>query len=170
MISTSRHITVRWQARAVEWQAQTKPWSYGGLPNVVHSFNVYLQCLEYISTQERRRNDCLVRRSNMRIIMFKPRYVITFLGDLRQSYTARDHRVVYLLQDTNLLGTLISDRRDPYQFSFYCSATHVTSQVLQPRSVNKRYRGHVYQCPLSLSFQTSLLNCQSTFRATQVVN
>ena len=76
--------------------------------------------------------------------MFKPRYVITFLGDLRQSYTARDHRVVYLLQDTNLLCTLISDRRDPYQFSFYCSATHVTSQVLQPRSVNKRYRGHVY--------------------------
>ena len=30
---------------------------------------------------------------------------------------------------------------DPYKFCFYCSATHVTSQVLQPKSVNKRYEG-----------------------------
>ena len=29
----------------------------------------------------------------------------------------------------------------PISFVFYCSATHVTSQVLQPKTVNKRYRG-----------------------------
>ena len=29
----------------------------------------------------------------------------------------------------------------PISFIFYCSATHVTSQVLQPKTVNKRYRG-----------------------------
>ena len=29
----------------------------------------------------------------------------------------------------------------PIPFVFYCSATHVTSQVLQPEAVNKRYRG-----------------------------
>ena len=29
----------------------------------------------------------------------------------------------------------------PIPFVFYCSATHVTSQVLQPKTVNKRYRG-----------------------------
>ena len=39
------------------------------------------------------------------------------------------------------LWTLISDRRDPYKFCFYCSATHMTSQVLQPKTVNKWYRG-----------------------------
>ena len=37
--------------------------------------------------------------------------------------------------------TLISDPSDPYKFCFYCLATHVTSQVLQPKSVHKRYRG-----------------------------
>ena len=37
--------------------------------------------------------------------------------------------------------TLIIDLSDPYKFCFYCSATHVTSQVLQPKSVNKWYRG-----------------------------
>ena len=36
-------------------------------------------------------------------------------------------------------STLISDRSDPYKFCFYCSVTH--SQVLQPKSVNKWYRG-----------------------------
>ena len=40
------------------------------------------------------------------------------------------------------LYTLISNLSDPYKFCFYCSATHVTSQVSQPKSVNKRYRGH----------------------------
>ena len=39
------------------------------------------------------------------------------------------------------LWTLISDHSDTYKFWFYCPATHVTSQVLQPASVNKRYRG-----------------------------
>ena len=34
-----------------------------------------------------------------------------------------------------------TDRSNPYKFCFYCSATHVTSQVLQPKLVNKRYRG-----------------------------
>ena len=34
-----------------------------------------------------------------------------------------------------------SDQSDPYKFCFYCSETHVTSQVLQPKSVNKWYRG-----------------------------
>ena len=29
----------------------------------------------------------------------------------------------------------------PISFVFYCSATHVTSQVLQPKTLNKRYRG-----------------------------
>ena len=29
----------------------------------------------------------------------------------------------------------------PISFVFYCSATHVTSQALQPKTVNKRYRG-----------------------------
>ena len=29
----------------------------------------------------------------------------------------------------------------PISFVFYRSATHVTSQVLQPKTVNKRYRG-----------------------------
>ena len=29
----------------------------------------------------------------------------------------------------------------PISFAFYCSATHVMSQVLQPKTVNKRYRG-----------------------------
>ena len=28
-----------------------------------------------------------------------------------------------------------------YHLFFYCSATHVTSQVLQPKTVNKRYKG-----------------------------
>ena len=40
-----------------------------------------------------------------------------------------------------LLYTLISDHSDPYKFCFYCPATHVTSRVLQPKSVNKCYRG-----------------------------
>ena len=39
------------------------------------------------------------------------------------------------------IWTLISDPSDPYKFCFYCPATHVTSQVLQPKSVHKRYRG-----------------------------
>ena len=30
---------------------------------------------------------------------------------------------------------------DPDKFCFYCPATHVMSQVLQPKSVNKWYRG-----------------------------
>ena len=29
----------------------------------------------------------------------------------------------------------------PIPFVFYCSVTHVMSQVLQPKTVNKRYRG-----------------------------
>ena len=29
----------------------------------------------------------------------------------------------------------------PIPFVFYCSATHVTSQVLHPKTFNKRYRG-----------------------------
>ena len=39
------------------------------------------------------------------------------------------------------IWTLISDLSDHYKFCFYCSATHVTSQVLQPKSVNKLNRG-----------------------------
>ena len=39
------------------------------------------------------------------------------------------------------LWTLISYHSDPYKFCFYCPATRVTSQVLQPKSVNKWYRG-----------------------------
>ena len=31
--------------------------------------------------------------------------------------------------------------RDLYNCCFYCSATRATTQVLQPKSVNKRYRG-----------------------------
>ena len=47
---------------------------------------------------------------------------------------------VYILE---ALWTLISDRSDPYKFCFYCYATtYMTSQVLQPKSVNKWYRGH----------------------------
>ena len=36
-----------------------------------------------------------------------------------------------------------TDKRvaSPYTICFYCSATHVTLQVLQPKTVNKRYRG-----------------------------
>ena len=30
---------------------------------------------------------------------------------------------------------------DPYKYCFYCSATHVTSQGLKSKSVNKWYRG-----------------------------
>ena len=37
--------------------------------------------------------------------------------------------------------TLISNPSDPYKFCFYCPATHVTSQVLQPKSEHRRYRG-----------------------------
>ena len=36
-----------------------------------------------------------------------------------------------------------SDRSDLYNFGFNCSATYVTSQVLQPKLVNKL----VYQSP-----------------------
>ena len=50
------------------------------------------------------------------------------------------------------LWTLISDHSDPYKFLFYCPATHVTSQVLQPESVNKQYRGrHTFISLYSLS-------------------
>ena len=51
------------------------------------------------------------------------------------------------------LLTLISNLSNPYKFCFYCSATHVMSQVLQPKLVNKGYRGrhtfisvHSYCC------------------------
>ena len=50
----------------------------------------------------------------------------------QQSVSCSSHEV---------LLTLISDHRDPYKFWFYCPAQHVTSQVLQTESVNKRYRG-----------------------------
>ena len=36
---------------------------------------------------------------------------------------------------TPILWTLICDCSNPYKFCFYCSATHVTSQVLHPKSV-----------------------------------
>ena len=39
------------------------------------------------------------------------------------------------------IETLISACRDPYKFCLYCPATHVTSQVLQAKTVNKWYRG-----------------------------
>ena len=42
-----------------------------------------------------------------------------------------------------------SDRSDLYNFGFYCSATYVTSQVLQPKLVNKL----VYQSFISLRSQ-----------------
>jgi len=51
----------------------------------------------------------------------------------QQSVSCSSHEV---------LLTLISDHSDPYKFWFYCPATHVTSQVLQTESINKRYRGH----------------------------
>ena len=38
------------------------------------------------------------------------------------------------------LLTLINDHSNTYRFWFYCPATHVTSQVLQPKSVNKQHR------------------------------
>ena len=40
-----------------------------------------------------------------------------------------------------LVLTLISTCRNPYKFCFYCPATHVMSQVLQAKTVNKWYRG-----------------------------
>ena len=46
-----------------------------------------------------------------------------------------------IVYDMSTVQTLISVLSDPYKFCFYCSATHVMSQVLQPKSVNKRYRG-----------------------------
>ena len=40
-----------------------------------------------------------------------------------------------------LIHPLISDPSNLYKFCFYCHATHVTSQVLQPKSEHRRYRG-----------------------------
>ena len=47
------------------------------------------------------------------------------------------------IQGFPILGnqwTLINDQSDLYNFCLYCSATFVTSQVLQPKSVKKWYR------------------------------
>ena len=62
----------------------------------------------------------------------------TYLG--RSFFCWLDRLKLFLLPRTPLL-TLISDPSDPYKFCFYCPATHVTSQVLQPKSVHKHYRG-----------------------------
>ena len=66
------------------------------------------------------------------------------VGDLGELVVAKGFKKLPKVQKTpNLVTVLISDHSDPYKFCFYCSATlHVTSQVLQPKSVNKRYRGH----------------------------
>ena len=51
--------------------------------------------------------------------------------------------------------TLISD---PYKFCFYCSATHVKSQVLQPKLVNKCYRGRHMVISVHCGFRNKKLN------------
>ena len=54
--------------------------------------------------------------------------------------------------------TLLGACRDTYKFCFYCSATHVTSQVLPAKPVNKWYRGEPrgYQCQLQENFEPIL--------------
>ena len=65
--------------------------------------------------------------------------------------------------------TLISACHDPYKFCFYCSATHVTLQVLQAKPVNKWYRGShavfsVYNaCYNVCPFRCLLLVAQQAF-------
>ena len=58
-----------------------------------------------------------------------------------KNYFQTCSRGLYFCSTYIVVWTLISDRRDPYKFCFYCSATHMTSQVLQPKTVNKWYRG-----------------------------
>ena len=53
------------------------------------------------------------------------------------------------------LQRLISDHCAIYNFCFYCSATHMTPQVLQPKLLNKRYRG----CHTFISLYSALI-CQ----------
>ena len=54
-----------------------------------------------------------------------------------------DFHVLKRYKQLSVRGTAIeTDKQSlpPYKFCLYCSTTHVTSQVLQPKSVNKRYR------------------------------
>ena len=46
-----------------------------------------------------------------------------------------------LISATKTLWTLKSDCNNPNYYCFYYSATHVTSQILQPKSVIKQYWG-----------------------------
>ena len=45
---------------------------------------------------------------------------------------------LWKIKNAYQVWTLISDPNDPYKLCFYCRATHVTSKVLQHKSVNRQ--------------------------------
>ena len=55
----------------------------------------------------------------------------------------------------------------PLSFAFYCSATHVMSQGLQPKTVNKRYRGR--RTFSSVFYDLIYLNCQLRLRTGKMI-
>ena len=77
--------------------------------------------------------------------------------------------------------TLISDHSNHLPNFFYCTATYVTSQVLQPKSVNKLYRGRhtfiSFNCffnlgqsrPLFISWPFSHHNSITNWKSVDVV-
>ena len=68
------------------------------------------------------------------------KYLLTYLP-WKEKYHCTADLLLFICIQLLCLWTLLSVRRPLYHLLFYCSAARVTSQVLQLKTVNKRYRG-----------------------------